>query len=126
MRGGSFRIAGAGLMALDVVICEEHVPPALTFAGGTCGNVLAILSYLKWKSTAVGFVGDDEAGNRVLADLISVGVSAEYLLRDSLGHTPVFVQTLRKDTSGRPRHTFSSVCPSCGQELEQTKALPKS
>src|SRR5271156_2204943 len=125
MQAHHLRIAGAGLMALDVVMCEGRIPPAVTFAGGTCGNVLAILSYLRWKSTAVGFVGNDEAGNRVLADLISVGVGAEYLLRDASGHTPVFVQTIKKDRAGRPRHTFSNVCPSCGQELVETNPVRK-
>ena len=77
-------------MALDVVMYEDGQPSAMTFAGGTCGNVLSILSYLHWVSTAVGYLGEDEAGKRVKDDLISVGVRAHHLVSASVCATPVF------------------------------------
>ena len=41
-------VVGTGLVALDIVINSDvHRPPQL-WAGGTCGNVLTILSYLGW------------------------------------------------------------------------------
>lgn len=104
-------------MALDVVMYEDGQPGALTFAGGTCGNVLSILSYLRWASTAVGYLGKDEAGKRVMDDLISVGVHAHHLVPASVCTTPVFVQRLRRDEDGRPRHTFTNRCPNCGQDF---------
>jgi len=111
-------------MALDVVLYEDGQPGAMTFAGGTCGNVLSILSYLRWVSTAVGYLGEDEAGKRVKDDLISVGVQADYLVSAPLCATPVFVQRLRRDADGRPRHTFTHRCPSCGQDFS-SEASPR-
>lgn len=121
MRNSIARIAGAGLLALDVV-CDEDSSNALTFAGGTCGNVLSILSYLNWDSTAVGFVGDDVAADRVVNDLIAVGVSAAYLTRSVGTRTPVFFQNLRQDNFGRVRHSFSRSCPRCGHDPGATHA----
>ena len=44
-------VVGTGLVALDVVINSDvHRPPRL-WAGGTCGNVLTILSYLGWHAS---------------------------------------------------------------------------
>lgn len=113
------RIAGAGLLALDIVLCEPDGPGALAFAGGTCGNVLSILSFLRWHATPVGFVGNDAAGKRVLADLSSAGVRAVHLVENGDWRTPVFIQHLERDSGGRPHHSFSTVgrCPSCGHPL---------
>jgi len=104
-------IAGAGLLALDVVIYDECSQDALAFAGGTCGNVLSILSYLDWTSTAVGTLGDDEPAERLLRDLASVGVSAKHLVRDAQARTPVFFQTFRGDPGESRRHEFRQGSP---------------
>src|SRR5258706_1145449 len=117
MRTSVGHIAGAGLLALDVIICDEHAPEALTFAGGTCGNVLSILSYFDWTSSAVGTVGDDKAADRIVSDLRSVGVSATHLSRNSQLRTPVFFQTFHADEKGSAKHRFSRFCPRCGQEM---------
>ena len=43
------KVAGIGLIALDLLIqCDEKSPSVA--AGGTCGNVLAILALLGWQS----------------------------------------------------------------------------
>jgi fructokinase len=113
------RIAGAGLLALDIILCEPGSSAALAFAGGTCGNVLSILSFLRWTATPIGFIGDDPAGKRVLADFATAGVRAAHLFQRSEWTTPVFIQRLARDDEGRPRHTFTSAnrCPSCGHPL---------
>ena len=113
------RIAGAGLLALDVILGEPGGPEALTFAGGTCGNVLSILSFLRWSAMPIGFIGDDPAGKRVLADLASAGVRAAHLIQSPGWTTPVYIQRLERDETGQPRHTFASAsrCPNCGRLL---------
>jgi fructokinase len=46
-------ITGTGLVALDVVCnAQSQCVPAF-FAGGTCGNVLTILSYLGWRAMPI-------------------------------------------------------------------------
>jgi len=114
MHKSTGRVTGAGLMALDVVVRSEGDHGALLFAGGTCGNVLAILSYLRWDAQAVGYLGDDVAADLILGDLRASGVRTEYLQRHSGLSTPVFVQKLQTDRNGTPQHTFSRNCPDCG------------
>lgn len=117
MQKWAARVAGAGLLALDVVVQAEGEPGALTYAGGTCGNVLSILSYLKWNSEAVGFLGDDVAGRLVHDDLTSTGVHSRHLLHRADRNTPVFVQKLQTDAAGMPKHSFSTQCPACGSPI---------
>lgn len=115
----ALRVAGAGLLALDVIISEPGCPDALTFAGGTCGNVLSILSFLRWTATPIGFIGDDLAGKRVLADLATAGVQSAHLIQQPQCSTPIFIQRLEHDGSNRPKHSFADAtnCPRCGQAL---------
>lgn len=47
-------ICGTGLIALDVVVTPSTVNSPRFWAGGTCGNVLAVLGFLGWKPVAVG------------------------------------------------------------------------
>lgn len=112
------RIAGAGLVALDVVL-GEGAHEAATFAGGTCGNVLAILSYLGWAASPIGQLGADVAGRKVMSDLRRWGVDSSLLVERSYLRTPVYIQHLRSDTTGERLHTFSERCPSCGQSLSR-------
>ncbi len=39
-------VMGTGLIALDVVVSDQRLGDRRVYAGGTCGNVMAILSYL--------------------------------------------------------------------------------
>ena len=112
------RVAGAGLLALDVVVYIEGKSDAIAHAGGTCGNVLSVLSYLNWSSSAVGYLGDDEAGRLVRKDLIQAKVVSEHLHHKIGAVTPVFVQQLQHDEQGIPHHTFTRKCPSCGSPME--------
>ncbi|WP_273457416.1 PfkB family carbohydrate kinase [Nevskia ramosa] len=96
----------------------EGKPDAFAHAGGTCGNVLSVLSYLNWSSSAVGYLGDDEAGRLVRKDLTQAKVGSEYLHHKAGAVTPVFVQQLQHDDQGIPHHTFTRKCPSCGSPME--------
>jgi sugar/nucleoside kinase (ribokinase family) len=121
------RIAGAGLLALDVIISELDRTDALTFAGGTCGNVLSILSFLRWTATPIGYIGNDAAGKRVLADLTTAGVQAAHLIQRAEWNTPVFIQRLEQTEDGRAKHSFANAitCPHCGHPLVENAANAK-
>ena len=118
------RIAGAGLIALDIVLREPEGAASLTFAGGTCSNILAILSFLRWTATPIGFIGNDSAGKRVLADLAAAGVKVDFLVQSSDWITPMFIQHLTQDIHGQPHHTFTNTarCPSCGHMLARPQS----
>lgn len=105
------RIVGTGLVCLDVVRLPDG--RTQTFAGGTCGNVLAILAYLGWTSTPVARLSRDSAGENVEKDLEQWGVELDHLHCEPQASTPVIVETLRVTTSGYPVHKFSLRCPTC-------------
>lgn len=111
------RLVTTGLLALDVVIGPETDKPARFWAGGTCGNVSAILSHFDWEVFPVARLGDDSIGCLVLEDLKKWRVKLDFVERDVAIGTPVVIEKLRKDKHGKPYHRFSFTCPSCGAWL---------
>jgi sugar/nucleoside kinase (ribokinase family) len=110
------RIVGIGLIALDLV-CSADRANADFFAGGTCGNVLAILAYLGWKATPISRIGDDMAGMLLRADLRRWGTDSRFLSLKPTAKTPIIVEKIRTDRNGIPFHTFSFFCPSCNRRF---------
>jgi len=104
---------GTGLLALDYVISADK-PEVYNWAGGTCGNVLIILSFLGWKSAPVARLGDEKSTELLLSDLDRWDVSKKFIRVSPDGSTPIIVERIRKDSSGRPRHSFSWRCAACG------------
>src|SRR5262245_39516594 len=90
------RVFGTGLIALDVVSESKDSKPQL-FAGGTCGNVLAILSHLGWTATPIGRLDTEFAGTFVRSDLRRWGVDTSLLSLSPTARTPVIFQKIRTD-----------------------------
>lgn len=107
-------IIGTGLIALDVVINEDAWTPPRLWAGGTCGNILIILSYLNWQSFPIARLGEDRAARLVRHDLQTWGVCLDWASLEPQGETPVFLHYIRKNGFGTPVHRFIRVCPQCG------------
>lgn len=116
-------VVGTGLVALDVVISKSQSGCPRFWAGGTCGNVLAILSYLGWKAAPVARLRNGEAATLLLADLRRWGVDNEFVSLASDGSTPVIVQRIKQTPAGDPYHTFSWRCPNCGARLPSYKPV---
>lgn len=115
---------GTGLVALDIVMSEGRPGAPSYWAGGTCGNVLTVLSYLGWRAAPVARLRDGEAATTLLlADLRQWGVSTEFISLGDDGSTPVIVQWIRQTPGGAPRHTFSWRCPNCGARLPGYKPV---
>jgi len=115
---------GTGFIVLDVIRhAVKHRTTESRFAGGSCANVLAILSYFGWTTSAVGRIGDDPAGRDLLHDLGKWGVRTELLRVEAGRGTPVVVQENYLDSRGRPRHRFSRACPVCGASLPAYRPL---
>ena len=110
------KIVGIGLVALDLVWSVDR-PDVEFFAGGTCGNVLAILAYLGWKAIPVSRIDDDIAGKLVRDDLGRWGTDSKFLSLRPPAKTPVIVEKIRSDRNGIPFHTFSFYCPSCSRRF---------
>src|SRR5262245_61462334 len=96
-------VAGLGLVALDVIIERGSVLPAL-HAGGTCANVLTILSFLGWRSRPIARLGSDSAADLVRADLRTWGIDLSWATLKPSARTPIIVQKIRSDRNGIPFH----------------------
>lgn len=110
-------VFGSGLIALDIVLSGDTATPPRDWAGGTCGNVLAILAFLGWQAYPVARLNGDPASLRVKADLKKWGVSLDYAECAPTSHTPIIVQQIFRDGKGAAKHKFIWSCPSCGARL---------
>ncbi len=116
-------IIGTGLLALDVVIADNIKADPLLCAGGTCGNVLTLLSFLGWNAYPIARLRADAASKQIAEDLRRWGVKTDFVTFDEDGSTPVVVQRIRQNKAGDPSHSFSRKCPQCGDWLPWYKAV---
>ncbi|MBI2266242.1 MAG: carbohydrate kinase [Armatimonadetes bacterium] len=114
---------GTGLIALDVVIEAEARRGPWMWTGGTCGNVLTILSYLGWQAFPVARLNGDPASRRVEDDLARWGVRLEFAKTSPGSRTSIVVHRIAKTATGLPFHRFSWTCPNCGAWLPGYKAV---
>src|SRR5438128_2481548 len=110
-------IAGTGLLALDVVINGNDFQLSRRWAGGTCGNVLIILSYLEWDAYPVARLNGETASKRVLKDLKRWGVHLEFAKSEPRVDTPIIIHKIIRSEAGESVHKFSLKCPHCGSWL---------
>ena len=123
MRDGQPVVVGMGLVALDVVIAEPDDREPRFFSGGTCGNVLTIMSYLGWAATPVARLRRGSTADCVIRDLERFGVSTEFISRGWDGSTPVIIHRIRYSSEGEAYHRFSWRCPTCGARLPGYRAV---
>jgi sugar/nucleoside kinase (ribokinase family) len=114
---------GTGLLALDVVFSENEEASLKYYAGGTCGNVLTILSYLGWSALPISRLASDSASKRILGDLERWGVSVKYVTTKADGSSPVIIERIGRTANGQPYHSFSWRCPECGAHLPGYKPV---
>jgi fructokinase len=115
-------IFGTGLIALDAVFSESDKQPKL-WAGGTCGNVLTILSFLGWKSFPIARLNGDPASRLVKKDMEKWGVRLDFASLEPTSHTPVVIQRIKRNSAGQLFHRFSWHCPKCGGWLPTYKPV---
>lgn len=116
-------VVGTGLIALDVVVNRQDQARAHHYAGGTCGNVLTILSFLGWAAYPVSRLNRDITSRWVLDDLKHWGVHTDYASLDPTGPVPVIIEWITEDKQGRPSHRYSFVCPTCGSRKPAYKPV---
>ncbi len=110
------KIAGVGLIALDLLVVDKVKDPTVS-SGGTCGNVLAILATLGWDAQPVARLQHDVCSELIAQDLTACGVSTKFLYLSPAAPAPAIVERLRLDSAGIPFHSFSFICPACGERL---------
>lgn len=118
-------VLGAGLVALDVIVNGSPDTPAKLCAGGSCGNVLSILSFLGWESKPIARLSDNEASKNLVNDFLQFDVNTSLLSESSDGSTPVIIHRILKDKDGNPKHKFEFKVPGTGAWLPQYKPVLK-
>ena len=116
-------ILGTGLIALDLVMGMDAETPVQSWAGGTCGNVMAIMAYLGWDAYPIGRMNGDPASERVRSDFQRWNVHLDFANCAPSGHTPIIIQQIRKGKDGSPTHRFLWSCPHCGKRLPSYRAV---
>jgi fructokinase len=119
-------VYGTGLIALDIVIPAEPGSGLGAWAGGTCGNVLAILAYLGWEAHPIARLNGDTPSDWVREDLSRWGVRLDLAELAPSASTPVIIQYIRRHPGGGSSHRFSWACPDCGASLPRYRAVTAS
>lgn len=126
---------GTGFVAMDIVEGETETFAA---AGGSCGNVMALLSFMGWRTQPVARLGPDDAGSYVVEELKRHDVDTKHISFAAGVQTPIVIQRFVQSSSGERTHRFSLTCPDCGgwlpryrpttikhaSEVMQTDTLP--
>ena len=111
----------AGYVTLDIISYRGQVWHA---AGGTAGNVAAILAFMGWRTSITADLGDDLAGREVRDDLKNANVSVDLLRLRTGASTPRLIHEI--DDSG---HRYRFKCPTCyclfpmGRPLRKDRAF---
>lgn len=116
---------GAGLVALDVILNGSPATLPKLSAGGSCGNVLSILSYLGWNSYPIGRLSNNRAGEELVRDLDRWNIHSDHLFRSLEGSTPIIIHRIKRDKLGKPIHRFEFKDPETGSWLPQFKPITK-
>ena len=95
---------GAGMTTLDMVYNGSGRPDV--YAGGSCTNVLTILSWLGWRAVNVARLGADPEGKTVIADMARWGVVTDHISMEKGIETPRIIESV--DPEGK--HSFSLKC----------------
>src|ERR1700743_1996015 len=105
-------IFGTGFVALDVVVDRASGSESL-YAGGTCGNVLAIMSFLGWHAAPVARLAEDAAGELIREDLEHWGVCLDHIGLEPQSPTPIVIEEIYKSRTGEAKHRYMWTCPDC-------------
>lgn len=114
---------GAGLVALDVVINGNPKIPLKLYAGGSCGNVLTILSSFQWIVYPVARLKNNNASKQLLSDLNDWKVNTSLITLTPDGSTPIIIQRIKKDKNGNSVHSFQFKNPDNGEWLPSYKPV---
>lgn len=114
---------GSGLVALDIVISGSPRGDARFMAGGSCGNVLTILSYFGWSSYPIARLSNNVAADLLCRDLVEWGVKTDLLSLDEDGSTPIIIHRIMTSKDGHPKHRFEFRNPEDGKYLPTYKPV---
>lgn len=104
---GNSICVGSGLVALDIIYRQDDKQPNF-LAGGSCGNVLTILSYMGWDSYPIVRLGDDVEGKRIVEDMKKWKVKTKFIQTELKTNSPRIIE--RIFSGENPKHRFFIKC----------------
>jgi fructokinase len=117
---------GAGFLALDwLLVGKNPVRATKHSAGGSFGNVMAILAYLGWESFPVARLGTDTNAKRLIDDLRGCRVKTDFVRRADKGATPVIIVRVAEASDGTPCSRFEWRHPKSGERLPSHRPYPR-
>ena len=119
----SSTILGTGLVALDVILNGSPTTPAKLCAGGSCGNVLSILSYLGWDSKPIARLSNSNATISLFNDFRKFQIDTSLITTTDDGKTPIIIHRILKDVNGNATHKFEFKIPGSNQWLPMYKPV---
>jgi sugar/nucleoside kinase (ribokinase family) len=117
------RIAATGLIALDIVFDDDSAKRLGSWAGGTCGNLTAITSFLGWHARPIARLDSSSETQRIRSDLRRCGVDLQWLSLPPRTKPPIYIQRLTRTPTGVVRHRFERFCPTCGGGLPRYRSI---
>jgi len=102
---------GAGLLALDVIMNGDPNTEPRFLAGGSCGNVMTILSFLGWKSYPIARLSNSPSTRLLFDDLKAQDVMLDLISQSDDGSTPVIIHRILKDSENNPKHRYEFRIP---------------
>lgn len=114
---------GTGLVALDVILNGNPATPAKLCVGGSCGNILTILSFLGWTSKPIARLSKGNATKNLIKDLANFDVKTDLISKEDTGSTSIIIHRILKDKNGNPKHKFEFKVPGTQQWLPSYKPL---
>ena len=118
-----FNCVGTGFISIDAVYPGNTNKIPYYFAGGSCGNVMAILSYLGLDCYPLARLSNDEFSSGLIKDLASWGVNTDFLTKSDSGSTPIVVETIIGEKHDKIDHLFRIKCPKCHSWLPGYRAI---
>jgi len=114
---------GTGLVALDIILNDNKKTEPLITAGGSCGNVLTILSFLGWDSYPIARLDGSEATQLILEDLTKNNVNTSLISEKEDGSAPIIIHRILTDRNGNPKHRFEFRSPKTGKWFPNFKPV---
>ncbi|MFS4494723.1 PfkB family carbohydrate kinase [Maribacter sp. 2308TA10-17] len=114
---------GTGLVALDIILNDNKKAEPLITAGGSCGNVLTILSFLGWESYPIARLDGSEATQLILEDLTKNNVKTSLISEKEDGSAPIIIHRILTDKYGNPKHRFEFRSPKTGKWFPNFKPV---
>lgn len=111
------KIAGIGLVALDVVVDGDSDEILGEWAGGSTGNLMAILAFLGWDAFPIARLDESDVSAAIREDLRRWKVKEKWLSLGSTADPAIYIERLHRDSEGALYHRFERYCPECGSRL---------